>query len=135
MDSDSLKKSTKWTMYIFVPKKSDKAEIDYVFYNQMTEELAKYVAVGSDETLKNSDHVPVFTILNLAVTQKDVDGNRTIKCKPRFVKCDRNAHESFLEENLKMCLLFYPGLKVIKLEYNLKVKLKRNDWLLVDTCP
>ena len=27
------------------------------------------------------------------------------------------------------------GLEVIKLEYNLKLKIKHNDWLLVDTCP
>ena len=27
------------------------------------------------------------------------------------------------------------GLKVIKLEYSVKLKIKRNDWLLVDTCP
>ena len=26
------------------------------------------------------------------------------------------------------------GLEVIKLEYSLKLKIKRNDWLLVDTC-
>ena len=28
-----------------------------------------------------------------------------------------------------------PGLKVIKLEYKLKLKIKHNDWLLADTCP
>ena len=28
-----------------------------------------------------------------------------------------------------------PGLEVIKLEYSLKLKIKRNDWLLADTCP
>ena len=27
------------------------------------------------------------------------------------------------------------GLEVIKLEYSLKLKIKRNDWLLADTCP
>ena len=30
---------------------------------------------------------------------------------------------------------FGPGLEVIKLEYSLKLKIKRNDWLLADTCP
>ena len=29
---------------------------------------------------------------------------------------------------------FAPGLKVIKLEYSLKLKIKSNDWLLADTC-
>ena len=28
-----------------------------------------------------------------------------------------------------------PGLEIIKLENNLKLKIKRNDWLLADTCP
>ena len=27
------------------------------------------------------------------------------------------------------------GLEVIKLEFILKLKIKRNDWLLADTCP
>ena len=30
---------------------------------------------------------------------------------------------------------FKPGLKVIKLEYSPRLKIKRNDWLLADTCP
>ena len=28
-----------------------------------------------------------------------------------------------------------PGLEVIKPEYSLELKIKRNDWLLADTCP
>ena len=28
-----------------------------------------------------------------------------------------------------------PDHEVIKLEYSLKLKIKRNDWLLADTCP
>ena len=28
-----------------------------------------------------------------------------------------------------------PGLEVIKPEYSLRLKIKRNDWLLADTCP
>ena len=28
-----------------------------------------------------------------------------------------------------------PGLEVIKLEYSLKLKIKRNDWLLADSYP
>ena len=27
------------------------------------------------------------------------------------------------------------GFDVIELKYSLKLKIKRNDWLLVDTCP
>ena len=32
-------------------------------------------------------------------------------------------------------LIDQPGLEVIKLEYKLRLKIKRNDWLLADTCP
>ena len=28
-----------------------------------------------------------------------------------------------------------PGLEVVKLEYSLRLKKKRIDWLLADTCP
>ena len=28
-----------------------------------------------------------------------------------------------------------PGLEVIKLEFILRLKIKRNDWLFADTCP
>ena len=28
-----------------------------------------------------------------------------------------------------------PGLEVIKLEFILRLRIKRNDWLLADTCP
>ena len=28
-----------------------------------------------------------------------------------------------------------PGLEVIKLEFILRLKIKRSDWLLADTCP
>ena len=83
--------------------------------------------------LKTSDHVTVFTILNLKATQKDVDGNRT-NAKQGLKNVTGRAMKAFLK-NLKMCLLFYPGIKVIKLEYSLKVKIKCNDWLLADTCP
>ena len=29
----------------------------------------------------------------------------------------------------------FPGVEVIKLEFIFKLKIKRNDWLLADTCP
>ena len=30
---------------------------------------------------------------------------------------------------------YSPGLAVIKLEYSIRLKIKRNDWLHADTCP
>ena len=71
----------------------------------MAEELVKYVAVDSDETLNTSDHVPVFAILNLEVTQKGVNGNKTIKCTPRLETCVRHVYGIFVDKDLKMCLL------------------------------
>ena len=42
-----------------------------------------------------------------------------------------------LQTDLPMvCPIFEKsGLEVIKLEYKLRLKIKRDDWLLADTCP
>ena len=50
------------------------------------------------------------------------------------------ANTSDLNEELgQVCMSLSdrirPGLEVIKLEFILKLKIKRNDWLLVDMCP
>ena len=38
--------------------------------------------------------------------------------------------------SLRLCYcLVIPDLEVIKLEFILRLKIKRNDWLLADTCP
>ena len=44
------------------------------------------------------------------------------------------SDETVLLEPL-MLVYTKPGLEVIKLEYSLRLKIKRNDWLLADTCP
>ena len=36
---------------------------------------------------------------------------------------------------LKPSVKTAPGFEVIKLEFILRLKIKRNDWLLADTCP
>ena len=36
---------------------------------------------------------------------------------------------------LRSMTMVFPGLKVIKLELIIKLKIKHNDWLLVDMCP
>ena len=36
---------------------------------------------------------------------------------------------------LSLVSVICPGLEVINLEASLRLKIKRNDWLLVDTCP
>ena len=36
---------------------------------------------------------------------------------------------------VSVLIVLIPGLEVIKLEYSLRVKIKRDHWLLADTCP
>ena len=46
--------------------------------------------------------------------------------------------KSFLYSLLLFCFVFVVfaiDLEVIKLGHSLKLKIKRNDWLLADTCP
>ena len=42
---------------------------------------------------------------------------------------------SSLVDNENRFIASGPGLEVIRLEYSLRPKIKRNDWLLVNTCP
>ena len=44
---------------------------------------------------------------------------------------NKQFYNLYLACYVKPC---HPGLDVIKLEFILKLKIKRNDWLLVDTC-
>ena len=39
------------------------------------------------------------------------------------------------KKHLIMICIFSSGLEVIKLEFILRLKIKRNDWLFADTCP
>ena len=38
-------------------------------------------------------------------------------------------------QNIVLWCFSIPDLKFIKIEYSLRLKIKRNDWLLADTCP
>ena len=110
IDSNSLRNQQNRQCTFFHPNKTDKAEIDYDFYNQVAEDLIKCVAVEPDGVLNTSDHVPVYAILDLEIARKEVDGNSTIRCKPRWDKCDRGAYQNFVEENLNLCLQLHPGM-------------------------
>ena len=37
--------------------------------------------------------------------------------------------------SIAILMLYRSGLEVIKVEFFLKLKIKRNDWVLADTCP
>ena len=59
--------------------------------------------------------------------------------------CDSDSHDPSLFDNATStniswpnCCVFFswrPGLEVINLEFILRLKIKRNDWLFADTCP
>ena len=54
-------------------------------------------------------------------------------CKPMFSK-SLFSKNSF-RYTIRVSISLNPGLEVIKLEYSLRLKIKRNEWLLADTCP
>ena len=87
-------------MHLFHLNKSDKAEIDYILYNELGSDVVKFVSVESSVTFNTSDHVPVHAVLNLKVKQK-TSSDLMIRCKPKWGKCDRNVYEGFVSEHLK----------------------------------
>ena len=50
-----------------------------------------------------------------------------------MIVCDFGTVASSVGRDLIIGLS--PNFEVIKLEFILRLKIKRNDWLLVDTCP
>ena len=65
--------------------------------------------------------------LSVATNQRVVDAKR--------------QQRGLVAVTIRGSVLFYssavrrPGLEVIKLEFILRLKIERNDWLLADTCP
>ena len=52
--------------------------------------------------------------------------------KYRYLEC---SVFTFVQYIFNLHGVMKPGLKVIKLEYSLRLKIKDNDWLLADTYP
>ena len=75
---------------------------------------------------KSSGYIYYYRVTNWMENRMDPDQLKTV---------DKEQH-GFLEVQMKKK---YPalarhGLEVIKLEFILKLKINRNDWLLADTC-
>ena len=49
--------------------------------------------------------------------------------------CEVRVHQGSVLSTLLFIIMLEAGLEAIKFEFILKLKIKRNDWLLVDTCP
>ena len=52
------------------PNKTDRAEIDYIFFNAAGEEIMDSVAVEPCTALNTSDHVPVYAVLKVKKREK-----------------------------------------------------------------
>ena len=90
-------------------------------------------------------HLPLTTSSCLASSSSRSDGfqPRHLKSSPRSLAAIlflppfsniRNALRSSALQNI-YCQAHEPRHEVIKLELNLRLRIKCNDWLLADTCP
>ena len=59
------------------------AEIDYILLNEKAKTLVRVVRDDSFTDSNTSDHVPVYTILNVKVAETQLKP-RTVKVKPRW---------------------------------------------------
>ena len=69
-------------------------------------------------------------MLNLQNVNSQMRAERSV-----FGKHDLLSIGHKVDLELTLPFLLGPGLEVIKLEFNLRLKIKRNDWLLADECP
>ena len=69
-------------------------------------------------------YLQLFTVQ--AVYTCSVLSNLSVKNNTKMIK----MHDYQIRDSGQQ-----PGLEVIKLEFILRLKIKRNDWLLADTCP
>ena len=82
------------------PNKTDRAEIDYIFFNAAGEEIMDSVAVEPSTALNTSDHVPVYAVLKVKKREK-TPSDLLIRCKPKWDKCDLHNYRDFISEHLQ----------------------------------
>ena len=86
----------------FHPNKSDKAEIDYILFDEHSKQIVTTVAVDSNPPpLNTSDHRPIFGTLSLKLTSRTGDKQAArIICKPKWDRCDKDYYRKSIRENL-----------------------------------
>ena len=88
------------------------------------------VKSGQSAILILSDGTGVFVLLVYWVNQAD------LQCKVQMERWDGSVLDNCAAcADLGQKCLQIPGPEVIKLEFILKLKIKRNDWLIADMCP
>ena len=94
----------------FHPNKAYKAEIDYIFFNKLGEELAGPVDIERSTSLNTSDHVPVNALINIEYSERSRVEATVIQVKPKWDKCDRTAYKKSIKQNLLKFDSFLPSL-------------------------
>ena len=90
----------------FHPNKHDKAEIDYILYNEHGKELVTSVKVQTSDALNTSDHVPVVSTLSIR-TGKLQPAVETNRCKPKWDKCNKQVYKQSIKTNLQPFSTFH----------------------------
>ena len=93
----------------FHPNKTDRAEIDYIFFSKNGENLVKSVAVERCTSLNTSDHVPVHTHINIETCEKSRAVATVIQLKPKWDKCDKIMYKRSIRQNLLSFDTFLPA--------------------------
>ena len=94
----------------FHPNKADKAEIHYIFFNKLGEELAGPVDIERSTSLNTSDHVPVNALIKIEYSERSRVEATVIQVKPKCDKCDRTAYKRSIKQNLLKFDSFLPSL-------------------------
>ncbi|MEW8547951.1 MAG: reverse transcriptase family protein, partial [Candidatus Thiodiazotropha sp.] len=94
----------------FHPNKTDKAEIDYVLFNRLGEDIVKGVAIEEENALNTSDHRPVYAEISIDVKAKTGAEATVIQIKPKWESCDKRVYQQSIRQNLQKFDTFLPSL-------------------------
>ena len=80
----------------------------------------------------NPVNISIIFFISFYVSIVNNKSYKSKRCKDReLIKSSTTPDQDTIREMDKNT----KGLEVIKLEFILRLKIKRNDWLLADTCP
>ena len=80
------------TETFFHPNKTDKAEIDYLLFNDKCKDSVRNVAVDNRPSTNTSDHIPVIGTFNIQ-NKRTVNQKTKVMCKPKWEKCDKFTYK------------------------------------------
>ena len=95
----------------FHPNKTDKAEIDYLLFNDKCKDSVRNVAVDNRPSTNTSDHIPVIGTFNIQ-NKRTVNQKTKVMCEPKWEKCDKFTYRRSVRENLLPFYVFLPSATV-----------------------